>query len=545
MTYSNTYSSPSSPTNFNPFSGMGMRKGGRPSLFPGSGDGSTLSLDFTTGVLDPRLTFSRAGGGTYVGSDGYIYGVDSATSASLAIGTGSKSVTLTATAGVDRRFQVGQTVYFSSGANNMNGLVTAYNASTQVITINATATTGSGSFTSWFVGNASPRFDYSPTNIGEPRGLLVEGSSINACTYSEDFANAAWNKVNITQTPASGTSPDNTNTATLLAEIVGYGKHSLDKSITVTAGNIYTFSVFLKEASSNSRRYACVQVADGQATAARNTVVVDLQTGTVTANGVTSGTLVGSPTDVAHSITSYKDGWYRVTVTMKFVSSPCYPVVMLSDISTLFGGPNQPFYTAASPVKGLLVGGAQLELGSSASSYIPTGASQVTRNADHCTMPTASFIPGNPYPQTLFVDCIPNTPSGAFLDLLRVMDRTVGGTFGYGHQIYYYNAATMIAMRKISASTNTERNIASGLAYGTRHKFALSIDASSFSGSYDGVTSLGVATAPTALATVVTHLGIGCTGDSSPNAVMFGTIRQIKFYPTALSQSAINTLTTL
>ena len=273
--------------------------------------------------------------------------------------------------------------------------------------------------------------------------------------------------------------------------------------------------------------------------------MVDLQTGTVTANGVTSGTLVGSPTDVAHSITSYKDGWYRVTVTMKFVSSPCYPVVMLSDISTLFGGPNQPFYTAASPVKGLLVGGAQLELGSSASSYIPTGASQVTRNADHCTMPTASFIPGNPYPQTLFVDCIPNTPSGAFLDLLRVMDRTVGGTFGYGHQIYYYNAATMIAMRKISASTNTERNIASGLAYGTRHKFALSIDASSFSGSYDGVTSLGVATAPTALATVVTHLGIGCTGDSSPNAVMFGTIRQIKFYPTALSQSAINTLTTL
>ena len=545
MTYSNTYSSPSSPTNFNPFSGMGMRKGGRPSLFPGSGDGSTLSLDFTTGVLDPRLTFSRAGGGTYVGSDGYIYGVDSATSASLAIGTGSKSVTLTATAGVDRRFQVGQTVYFSSGANNMNGLVTAYNASTQVITINATATTGSGSFTSWFVGNASPRFDYSPTNIGEPRGLLVEGSSINACTYSEDFANAAWNKVNITQTPASGTSPDNTNTATLLAEIVGYGKHSLDKSITVTAGNIYTFSVFLKEASSNSRRYACVQVADGQATAARNTVVVDLQTGTVTANGVTSGTLVGSPTDVAHSITSYKDGWYRVTVTMKFVSSPCYPVVMLSDISTLFGGPNQPFYTAASPVKGLLVGGAQLELGSGASSYIPTGASQVTRNADHCTIPTASFIPGNPYPQTLFVDFIPNTPSGAFLNLARVFDRTAGGTYAYGTEIYYYNASTMIAYRKIGASTNTERTFVSGLAYGTRHKFALSIDASSFSGSYDGVTSLGVATAPTALATVATHLGIGCTGDASPGAVMFGTIRQIKFYPTALSQSAINTLTTL
>ncbi|CAB4176086.1 Carbohydrate-binding, CenC-like, partial [uncultured Caudovirales phage] len=72
MTYSNTYSSPSSPTNFNPFSGMGMRKGGRPSLFPGSGDGSTLNLDFTTGVLDSRLTFSRASTATFVNSSGYV-----------------------------------------------------------------------------------------------------------------------------------------------------------------------------------------------------------------------------------------------------------------------------------------------------------------------------------------------------------------------------------------------------------------------------------------------------------------------------------------
>jgi hypothetical protein len=37
------------------------------------GDGSTLSLDFTTGILDPRLTFSQASGGTCVGPDGFIY----------------------------------------------------------------------------------------------------------------------------------------------------------------------------------------------------------------------------------------------------------------------------------------------------------------------------------------------------------------------------------------------------------------------------------------------------------------------------------------
>jgi hypothetical protein len=37
------------------------------------GDGSTLSLDFTTGVLDPRLTFTRASTtATYINSSGYV-----------------------------------------------------------------------------------------------------------------------------------------------------------------------------------------------------------------------------------------------------------------------------------------------------------------------------------------------------------------------------------------------------------------------------------------------------------------------------------------
>ncbi len=36
------------------------------------GDGSTLSLDFTTGVLDPRLTFTRSTTGTFINSSGYV-----------------------------------------------------------------------------------------------------------------------------------------------------------------------------------------------------------------------------------------------------------------------------------------------------------------------------------------------------------------------------------------------------------------------------------------------------------------------------------------
>ena len=36
------------------------------------GDGSTLTLDFTTGVLDSRLSFTRGSTGTRINSSGFV-----------------------------------------------------------------------------------------------------------------------------------------------------------------------------------------------------------------------------------------------------------------------------------------------------------------------------------------------------------------------------------------------------------------------------------------------------------------------------------------
>jgi hypothetical protein len=238
------------------------------------------------------------------------------------------------------------------------------------------------------VSNDVPRFDHDPTTLA-PRGLLLEGSATNLLTYSEDYSQAAWTKQNVARTTGQS-SPDNQTGATLLEEnTTSYVKHGLERSITITAG-VHTFSVWVKEPSSNSRRYVCLQLADGQATAARYTIVADLQTGTITASGATNGT-AGAPTNTGHSITAYPNGWYRLSITMNCVASPVYPAVFLSDTSTLFGGNNQPFYSAASPYKGLIVWGAQLETGSGASSYIPTGAGAVQRTADSCSIALSSF----------------------------------------------------------------------------------------------------------------------------------------------------------
>ena len=433
------------------------------------GDGSTLSLDFTTmgGVLDPRLTFTRSTTATYINSSGYV----------------------------------------TSAAIN------------------------------------APRFDYSPTNIGEPRGLLVEGQGVNACSYSEDFANAAWTKSGIAQTPASGTSPDNSNNATLIAENAGgFIKHSLERSVTVTAGSVYTWSVFLKEASSNSRRYACVQVADGQAIAARNTVVFDLQTGTVTANGVNNGT-AGAPTDVAHSITSYRDGWYRVSVTMKYVASPCYPAILLSDISTLFGGSNQPFYTATVPYKSLLVYGGQLELGSGASSYIPTGASQVTRNADLCSMTGSNFtnVFGDGSLGTI-------TCSHEFSRADRgvthqptpfaIGSYTATNARGYSYGNYTLGVTSNYGWVFTSAAFSSA---ATSAAFAAKNKCAIAYNGLALTAALNGTTN---STTGSGTITVSSAIGLQIGYNTTPRDFINACVSNIKFYPTALTAAQLQILTT-
>ena len=73
---------------------------------------------------------------------------------SLTVGTGSKTMTTQA----DKAFVIGQFVLVSNTAtpaNYMYGQVTAYNASTGSLTVNVSASGGSGTFTAWTIGLAA------------------------------------------------------------------------------------------------------------------------------------------------------------------------------------------------------------------------------------------------------------------------------------------------------------------------------------------------------------------------------------------------------
>jgi len=512
------------------------------------GDGSTLTLDFTTGVLDPRLTFTRASGGTYVGNNGYIYGMDFATSISLAIGTGSKTVTLTAPLGVDRRYLVGQTVYFSNGANNMSGPVTAYSASTQSITINATASSGSGSFTSWTVGNASARFDHDPTTKA-PRGLLIEAAATNLSRSSQNLTDNNWTQqFSYSATSATGgIAPNGTITGNLFTEPSSNQQRSIYQSYSSAAGT-YTGSLWIKQGSGDIR-YIRLVVSSGSSDFGY--VTVNANTGLIQQPAAT----VGTATNASATVTPYLSGWTRVTLTVT-LASPLnffFSVPMnLASIDTPTTNYGRVSYLGDGST--FLLWGAQVESGSVASSYIPTGASQGSRVVDECSMtgtnfsswftnsaegsfyakysmnnPAAFFGINNNVDRYAFEISNSNGASRVFTNAsYRVTTANAAGNAGRNPRVFDLNGTIDLHPSLVATAA---QNTALAWGYKTDNNYLAAV----------GVTATDPnGTLPTGLDRI--HIGASRTFGST--TFLNGCITQLKYWPTRLSNAQLEALIT-
>ena len=209
-----------------------------------------------------------------------------------------------------------------------------------------------------------PRFDYNPVTL-QPRGLLVEEQRTNLLTYSDDFGNAVWAKVNITVTTNVTTAPDGTSTADLVTYTgLGFGPRQLAS----TSPSAKTYSYYVK--SSGGSRYFQI-LTDGSVQSFANFDIQTQTTGTV-------GTSVSSA-----SVVSVGDGWYRLIMTATDASATS-PYVGL--VSGLTAG-----WSTGATTGAFFVWGAQLEAGAFATSYIPTVASTVTRPADIATISGQNF----------------------------------------------------------------------------------------------------------------------------------------------------------
>ncbi len=242
----------------------------------------------------------------------------------------------------------------------------------------ATVTNASGYVAS--INANLPRFDYNPLTL-VCKGLLIEESRSNLLTYSQALENSAWtfSAQNLTVTANAINSPDNTQNADALVETAANNYHYLVQSYTKAASAIqYSFSLYVKP---SVRNWVFVTVFDGVSTGNR------LWFNLSGAGSIGSNTLVGAGfTGVSYAISLVANGFYRITAT--FTTSLTTVLFIYPSLST---GNAVQTYAGTLGAIGVYAWGAQLEAGAFATSYIPTVAAAVTRNADVATMTGTNF----------------------------------------------------------------------------------------------------------------------------------------------------------
>jgi hypothetical protein len=228
------------------------------------------------------------------------------------------------------------------------------------------------------------RIDYSTGTAG----LLVEESRTNLCLYSEDLRNTAeagvtrpWVHINasITYQPAGVTSPDGNENVCTLVENTATSSHYTYQVI-ASADSNFTYSIFAKDA---GRRYLRMMIADtGFTGGSRAYAVFDLQTGASAINGITTSNL-------ATKAETLSDGWYKCSVTATITAgSPMLVGLFLSNVYS--ASSTLPSYEGDG-VSGIHLYGADNQVGLFPTSYIPTEAAAVTRNADLPAMTGTNF----------------------------------------------------------------------------------------------------------------------------------------------------------
>ena len=182
----------------------------------------------------------------------------------------------------------------------------------------------------------------------------------NFCAYSESVG--SWgNASNCTITSNTTTAPNGTTTAgTVTAGTTASAYARQDTGINMGISTYYTMSIYLKAGTATT-----ATLSDGFGTGAY--VTVDLTTGAVT----TAYNPFGYQ---EYSVTFVGNGWYRLTMTLSAQITNSNLLYFLSNSNTITdtGGTT---YTG-NGTSGVYIWGAQLELGSTATTYQPIIGSQ-------------------------------------------------------------------------------------------------------------------------------------------------------------------------
>jgi len=340
---------------------------------------------------------------------------------------------------------VPSTTYVSNNAvGTYEGTFTATNSGALIIRTNSTnASVTNISLKEVTDDTDLPRIDYTD-GCGS---LLLEPQSTNLVTYSEDFSNSFWSRIGVSAV-GGFISPDGNNNAYKLVEGTGAGGHfASSTNISVTSGNYYTFSVFVKKGESNFIQLLFSSTTHGS----NNYANFDLL------NGV-----LGSVGNGVSKIESVGD-FYKCSFTSQSTATTSTNVFVwkIQSLTSL----RAESYTGDG-TSGVYVWGAMLEEGSYPTSYIPTNGSTATRLADLCNNAGSSDLI-NSTEGVLYAEISANeNSSGGWISLSNgtTSQRVSIALQANGIRLYIRNASGMI-WDYIYTNANTSDYNKIGLKY--------------------------------------------------------------------------------
>lgn len=356
---------------------------------------------------------------------------------------------------------------------------------------------------------------------GTYAGYLAEGARTNLCLQSEDLA-TTWTNNASTETTNVSTAPDGTATADKLEEDGTTGLHYVTQQVAKAASALpFTFSIWLKAA---ERTWAWFQVSSG-VNGYRQWF--DLGTG-----AVGSALIVGAGfTGPVASIESWGSGWYRCVFT---VTTDAALTALDLLIGTATGDTVISFLGTVG--SGIEVWGAQIEQAAFASSYIPTVAAAVTRNADSLTYPASGNIAAGV--GTIYCDA--DVATGAVQSVaVRTWSYDPGdGLSGVSLELSNgTNVAQMFSggqgvVNGSALSTTASANISKLAGSWAVNDLAVAVN-----GAVEGTDA--TANVPSGLTNAVLRIG----GDSVFGAELFGTIKNVRIWQRQLADADLQALT--
>jgi hypothetical protein len=338
---------------------------------------------------------------------------------------------------------------------------------------------------------------------GNCLGLLVEEARTNLFRYSQEFSNVSHALIT---TDNATVSPDGTQNASLCIPTSANENHYFDDQ-NVIAGTDYAMSCFAKYGSGS---YLLAFRGSG---IGNTPPQFNLQTGTVVNEGASS---VWSDT----KIEDVGNGWYKCSsVGNPINSTPLRFQLLRSDGAVTFIGDGTGHY----------IWGAQVEVGSFSTSYIPTSGSTVTRAADVASLAVSEFgynqDQGTVVIERRFLSNDVNSNSGT--DLLE-------------------DGSNKISLRKnlflinVNASGQVSSSYGGSIDYVSFHKIGLAFKPNSVIGSTSGGLSAEDTSAliPDAVNTIQLN-----RVDTNASFHINGHIKSIQYYPLRLSNAQLQALT--